>query len=63
MRALCRGLFSWIKVKEFNELEKIVLARPTPSHIELEQKDDWVAAIRFGRFYRADLWTTPEILR
>lgn len=58
------GSFRGEKLAELNHWKRTVLARPMPSHSKPELKDDWIAAIRCGSFYRrAYPWMTSEMLR
>lgn len=52
------------KLIELNELKRSILSSPMPSCYQPEQNGDWIAAIRFGRFYRrAYPWMSNEMLR
>lgn len=58
------GYFRGRKSIELNELKRTILASPMPSSYQPQQHDDWIAALRFGGFYRrAYPWMSSEMLR
>lgn len=58
------GFFRGRKSIELNELKRSLEASPMPSHYQPEQRGDWIAALRFGGFYRrAYPWMSSEMLR
>lgn len=57
------GYFRGSKLKELNEQKRISLARPMPSQIPPDQKDEWIAKIRCGGYLRRPYpWMTSEML-
>lgn len=58
------GYFRGMKLRVLNALKKRDLARPMPSHLPPEEKEDFNAILRSGGFYRrAYPWMSSEMLR
>ena len=58
------GYFRGMRLRELNALKKMDLARPMPSHLKPEQKDDFNAMLRCGGFYRRPYpWMSSGMLR
>lgn len=58
------GYFRGRILIELNELKRSILSSPMPSSYQPEQHGDWIAALRYGRFYRRSYpWMNSEMVR